>query len=84
MSPPWPPQGAPWGGHDGDTMTHISTAKLACTPTEGDIYLVATRDGMFVPQYHGLYICNTPIHICTIIIIVKAYSMTKNLKQNNW
>ena len=37
-------------------VTHISTAKHACTPSEGDAYLIATKDGMFVPHYHGLYI----------------------------
>ena len=37
-------------------VTHIITAKHACTPSEGDAFLIATKDGMFVPQYHGLYI----------------------------
>ena len=30
-------------------------------------YLVVTRDGMFVPQYHGLYIY---VHICTYVIYI--------------
>ena len=38
-------------------VTHISTAKHACTPSEGGAYLIATRNGMFVPHYHGLDIC---------------------------
>ena len=38
-------------------VPHISTAKHACTPSECGAYLIATRDGMFVPRYHSLYIC---------------------------
>ena len=36
-------------------VTHVSTAKHACTPSEGGAYLIATRDEMIVPCYHGPY-----------------------------
>ena len=47
-------------------VTHISTAEHACTPSEGAVYLVATRDGMFVPHQHGLCIY---VYLCVSIYV---------------
>ena len=62
-------------------VTHVSTAKHVCTPSEGDAYLIATRDGMFVSHYHILYIyVHLSLHITTYTIIVEAYNYGKKIK----
>ena len=70
VSPPWPPR---------VQVTHISTAKHACTP-EGGAYLIATRERMFVPYYMA-YV-HTYVHIrvsgdvCTSLVWLMYTSPT--------
>ena len=48
-------------------MKHISRAEYACTPSEGDAYLIATKDGMFVPHYMA-YV-HTYVDMCTYVFL---------------
>ena len=52
-------------------VTHISTAEHAYTPSEGDVYFIVPRDGMFVPHYMAyVYMCTYVfLYLCTPIRI---------------